>query len=181
MRTNGDAGAVRSRCFARCGIGALVVGPDDAPTITRGECEVSGPRLYVVDGHMGDAGVMATEAVLNVGPFDAGTLREPYRVEGKKTMSLEIFQQLGWGPPDVIIYPTGGGVGLLLGYRGEEIDHAHHERFQAFGAGDSDLGRRVAAAQVGTLQRMVLDALVSSDEVTIRPITISYAAAQAHV
>lgn len=113
MPTNGNAGAAWSLYAARAGIGAIVVMPQDAPSITRGESVLSGAELYLVNGLISDAGKMVAEAVADQGLYDASTLKEPYRIEGKKTMGLEIAEQLGWTLPDVILYPTGGGVGLI--------------------------------------------------------------------
>jgi threonine synthase len=112
MPTNGNAGAAWATYAARAGMGSLVVMPADAPPITRLECAMAGARLYVVDGLIGDAGTLAAQAVED-GWFDTATLKEPYRIEGKKTMGLEIAEQLGWRLPDVVVYPTGGGVGLI--------------------------------------------------------------------
>ncbi|OLF11908.1 threonine synthase [Actinophytocola xanthii] len=112
MPTNGNAGAAWAAYAARAGLRSLVVMPEDAPRITRMESALAGARLYVVDGLIGDAGAIAAQAVAD-GWFSTATLREPYRVEGKKTMGLEIVEQLGWRAPDVIVYPTGGGVGLI--------------------------------------------------------------------
>jgi threonine synthase len=113
MPTNGNAGAAWSVYAARAGLEALVVMPRDAPAVTRAECAAAGARLYLVDGLIGDAGRIAARAVASEGWFDAATLREPYRVEGKKTMGYEIAEQLGWRVPDVVVYPAGGGVGLI--------------------------------------------------------------------
>ena len=113
MPTNGNAGAAWAVYAARAGIEALIAMPTDAPAITRAECAISGARLYLVDGLINDAGAMIAEAVRAQGYFDSSTLKEPYRLEGKKTMGLELFEQLGWRVPDVILYPTGGGVGLI--------------------------------------------------------------------
>jgi threonine synthase len=113
MPTNGNAGAAWSTYAARAGLEALIVMPVDAPAITRAECAIAGARLYLVDGLIGDAGVIAATAVASQGYFDTSTLKEPYRLEGKKTMGMELFEQLGWRVPDVILYPTGGGVGLI--------------------------------------------------------------------
>ncbi|HEY7592441.1 MAG TPA: threonine synthase [Actinophytocola sp.] len=112
MPTNGNAGAAWATYAARAGMGSLVVMPADAPPITRLECAMAGARLYIVDGLIGDAGAIAGQAV-DDGWFNTATLKEPYRIEGKKTMGLEIAEQLGWRMPDVIVYPTGGGVGLI--------------------------------------------------------------------
>jgi len=113
MPTNGNAGAAWSAYAARAGIEALVVMPVDAPEVTRRECTVTGAQLYLVDGPIGDAGAIVSGAVADGHWFDVSTLKEPYRLEGKKTMGLELFEQLGGRMPDVILYPTGGGVGLI--------------------------------------------------------------------
>jgi threonine synthase len=112
MPTNGNAGAAWATYAARAGLGSLIVMPEQAPPITRLECTMAGAKLYIVDGLIGDAGKIAAQAVEN-GWFDTSTLKEPYRIEGKKTMGMEIVEQLGWRMPDVIVYPTGGGVGLI--------------------------------------------------------------------
>jgi threonine synthase len=117
MPTNGNAGAAWATYAARANLGSLIVMPVDAPAITRAECAVSGSRLYLVDGLIGDAGAIVAQAVLEQGYTDVSTLKEPYRLEGKKTMGLELFEQLGWRVPDVILYPTGGGVGLIGIYK----------------------------------------------------------------
>jgi threonine synthase len=115
MPTNGNAGAAWATYAARAGLGSLIVMPQDAPSITRAECAVAGAELFLVRGLIGDAGQMVGQAVAAAGGryFDASTLKEPYRLEGKKTMGLELAEQLGWRCPDVILYPTGGGVGLI--------------------------------------------------------------------
>ena len=112
MPTNGNAGAAWATYAARAGMASLVVMPTEAPPITRMECAMAGARLYIVDGLIGDAGKLAAQAV-DDGWFNTATLKEPYRIEGKKTMGFEIVEQLGWRMPDVIVYPTGGGVGLI--------------------------------------------------------------------
>ncbi|MGH8861279.1 MAG: threonine synthase [Jatrophihabitantaceae bacterium] len=114
MPTNGNAGAAWAAYAARAGLDALVAMPVDAPPITRGECVVTGAELYLVDGLIGDAGTLIAAAVTQrEGYQDTSTLREPYRIEGKKTMGYEIAEQLGWRCPDVLLYPTGGGVGII--------------------------------------------------------------------
>jgi threonine synthase len=113
MPTNGNAGAAWSTYAARAGMQALVVMPVDAPDITRRECTAAGAELYLVDGLIGDAGAIVAGEVAQGTWFDVSTLKEPYRLEGKKTMGLEIYEQLGRRVPDVIVYPTGGGVGLI--------------------------------------------------------------------
>jgi threonine synthase len=114
MPTNGNAGAAWAAFCARAGLPFLVAMPAEAPLITRSECVVAGAETYVVDGLIGDAGRMLAPVVNSRrGWFDVSTLREPYRLEGKKTIGLEIAEQLGWRVPDVIMCPTGGGVGLI--------------------------------------------------------------------
>lgn len=113
MPTNGNAGAAWAAYAARAGMEALIVMPKDAPAITRAECIAAGAELHLVDGVISDAGAMVAAAVAEGDWTDVATLKEPYRIEGKKTMGLEIVEQLGWELPDVVIYPTGGGVGLI--------------------------------------------------------------------
>jgi threonine synthase len=114
MPTNGNAGAAWASYAARAGLRMLVAMPQSAPTITRTEVVAAGGELCLVDGLISDAGRMVAAAVAATpGWLDVGTLKEPYRIEGKKTMGLEIAEQLGWRMPDVILYPTGGGVGLI--------------------------------------------------------------------
>ncbi|WNI16030.1 threonine synthase [Actinacidiphila sp. ITFR-21] len=112
LPTNGNAGAAWATYAARAETECLVVMPQDAPQVTRKESLAAGARVYLVDGLIGDAGRIAGQAVRH-GWFSAATLREPYRIEGKKTMGLEIAEQFGWRVPDVVVYPTGGGVGLI--------------------------------------------------------------------
>jgi len=115
MPTNGNAGAAWATYAARAGMRASICMPVGAPVITRRECVAAGAELSLVDGLIGDAARVVADLVAEGGGavFDASTLKEPYRVEGKKTMGLEIVEQLGWRVPDVIVYPTGGGVGLI--------------------------------------------------------------------
>jgi len=113
MPTNGNAGAAWALYAAKAGLEMLIVMPLAAPPIPRAECAISGARLFLVDGLIGDAGALVAQAVAEQGYTDISTLKEPYRLEGKKTMGLELFEQLGWRVPDVILYPTGGGVGLI--------------------------------------------------------------------
>ena len=114
MPTNGNAGASWSVYAARGGLGSLIVMPVDAPEITRRECVAAGAELYLVDGLINHAGALVRAAVEErTGYQEVATLKEPYRIEGKKTMGYEIVEQLGWQVPDVILYPAGGGVGLI--------------------------------------------------------------------
>lgn len=117
MPTNGNAGAAWALYGARAGLRSTIVMPQAAPAITRLETSLAGSRLYLVDGLISDAGRQVAQAVVEQSLFDASTLKEPYRIEGKKTMGLEIAEQFGWTLPDVILYPTGGGVGLIGIYK----------------------------------------------------------------
>jgi threonine synthase len=114
MPTNGNAGAAWALYAARAGLRALIAMPEKAPAICRGEVAAAGAELYLVRGHIGDCGLLINAAVASRSGYqEVSTLREPYRLEGKKTMGLEIVEQLGWTMPDVIVYPTGGGVGII--------------------------------------------------------------------
>jgi len=113
MPTNGNAGAAWAAYAARAGMRITVAVPRDAPVMPSLEMRVAGADVTLVDGLISDAGRLIAAGVREHGWFDASTLREPYRLEGKKTMGLELFEQLGWTLPDVIVYPTGGGVGLI--------------------------------------------------------------------
>lgn len=118
MPTNGNAGASWALYAARAGLQTLIAMPVDAPDITRRECVAAGAEVYLVDGLIGDAGRLISKAVPSrPGYQKVSTLEEPYRLEGKKTMGYEIAEQLGWKLPDVILYPTGGGVGLIGIYK----------------------------------------------------------------
>lgn len=119
MPTNGNAGASWAIYSAKADIDAYIVMPVDAPAITRNECAIAGAKLFLVNGLISDAGKIIGRAVAssNGALMDASTLKEPYRIEGKKTMGLEIAEQMNWEVPDVILYPTGGGVGLIGIYK----------------------------------------------------------------
>ena len=113
LPTAGNAGAAWAAYGARAGIGVVVVMPRDTPEVIRRETATYGARVFLIDGSIADAATAVREAVAEYGWYDASTLREPYRIEGKKTMGFELAEQLGWRVPDVIVYPTGGGVGLI--------------------------------------------------------------------
>lgn len=117
MPTNGNAGAAWAAYAARAHLESLIVMPEDAPLVTRAECLNAGASVHLVDGVISDAGAMVAAAVRDGEWTDVATLKEPYRIEGKKTMGLEIIEQLGWRLPDVVVYPTGGGVGLIGIYK----------------------------------------------------------------
>lgn len=114
MPTNGNAGSAWALYATRAGLSALIAMPQAAPAVCRGEVAASGAELFLVRGHVGDCGRLINDAVgQRPGTQDVSTLKEPYRLEGKKTMGFEIVEQLGWTLPDVIVYPTGGGVGII--------------------------------------------------------------------
>ncbi len=117
MPTNGNAGGAWALYCAKAGIECVVVMPQDAPQIPRSECAIANATLYLVNGLISDAGKIVAQAVKENHWYDASTLKEPYRIEGKKTMGLELAEQFGWEMPDVILYPTGGGVGIIGIYK----------------------------------------------------------------
>jgi threonine synthase len=109
----GNAGGALAQYAARAGLECHVFMPADVPLMNRIECAAAGAKTYLVDGLITDCGKIVREETPRRGWFDVSTLREPYRVEGKKTMGLELAEQLGWELPDVVLYPTGGGTGLV--------------------------------------------------------------------
>lgn len=111
--TNGNAGAALAAYAGRGGIRATVLCPADTPEINIREIQLQGADTYLVNGLINECGKIVGEGKEKVGWFDVSTLKEPYRIEGKKTMGLELAEQLGWDLPDVIFYPTGGGTGLI--------------------------------------------------------------------
>ncbi len=114
MPTNGNAGAAWAAYAALHRLELGVVMPLDAPFITRVECLATGASVALVNGLISDAGAIVARAVSSTpGLYDASTLKEPYRIEGKKTIALEFVEQLEGKTPDVVVYPTGGGVGLI--------------------------------------------------------------------
>lgn len=113
MPSAGNAAGAMSAYAAAGGLEANVFMPKDAPVANQIECVAYGARLELVDGFITDAGKRSSAAAEQRGLFDVSTLREPYRAEGKKTMGLEIAEQLNWELPDVILYPTGGGTGIV--------------------------------------------------------------------
>ena len=113
MPTNGNAGAALAAYASRCGIKTTIFCPEDTPEVNVSEIGLQGASVYRVNGLIDDCGKIVAEGKAKVGWFDTSTLKEPYRIEGKKTMGLELAEQLGWTVPDVIFYPTGGGTGLI--------------------------------------------------------------------
>ena len=113
MPTNGNAGAALAAYASRAGIRSTIFCPDDTPEVNVSEIALQGASVYRVNGLIDDCGKIVAEGKAKVGWFDTSTLKEPYRIEGKKTMGIELAEQLGWNVPDVILYPTGGGTGLI--------------------------------------------------------------------
>src|SRR5258708_18629794 len=113
MPTNGNAGAALAAYASRCGIRTTIFCPEDTPEINLSEIALEGAATYRVNGLIDDCGKLVGQGKETTGWFDTSTLKEPYRIEGKKTLGLEPAEQFGWELPDVIFYPTGGGTGLL--------------------------------------------------------------------
>jgi threonine synthase len=113
MPSNGNAGAALSAYASRAGMRATVFCPADTPEVNLSEIALQGAAVYRVNGLIDDCGKLVGQGREAAGWFDVSTLKEPYRIEGKKTMGLELAEQLGFDLPDVIFYPTGGGTGLI--------------------------------------------------------------------
>jgi threonine synthase len=111
--TAGNAGGAMAAYAARAGMEAYVFMPQDTPMINQKECFLAGAKTFLVNGLITDCGRIVGEGKTKKGWFDVSTLKEPYRIEGKKTMGLELAEQFEWELPDVILYPTGGGTGLI--------------------------------------------------------------------
>lgn len=113
LPTAGNAGVALAAYAARAGLPARVYAPQTTPATILSQIRSYGAELILLDGHIGDCGQAARRDAAKTGAVDLSTLREPYRIEGKKTLGLELAEQLGWTLPDVIVYPTGGGTGLI--------------------------------------------------------------------
>jgi threonine synthase len=113
LPTAGNAGGAAAAYAARAGLECFVFMPEDTPRVNQLECLWAGARVFRVNGLIHDCGRLVREGQSRMGWFDLSTLREPYRLEGKKTMGLELAEQMQWRLPDVILYPTGGGTGLV--------------------------------------------------------------------
>jgi threonine synthase len=111
--TAGNAGGALAAYGARTGMEVFVFMPDDTPRINQIEAYLAGAKVFLVNGLINDCGRIVREGTAAMSWFDMSTLKEPYRLEGKKTMGLELAEQFGWQLPDVILYPTGGGTGLI--------------------------------------------------------------------
>ena len=113
MPTNGNAGAALAAYASRCGIETIILAPQETPEVNIREIAAQGARVYRVNGQIDECGAIVGRGSAEGRWFDFSTLKEPYRIEGKKTMGLELAAQLGWKLPDAIFYPTGGGTGLI--------------------------------------------------------------------
>lgn len=111
--TAGNAGGALAAYAARAGLECFIFMPRDTPIVNRYECALHGAKTFLVNGLITDCGRIVNEGRERMGWFDMSTLKEPYRLEGKKTMGLELAEQMDWSLPDVILYPTGGGTGLI--------------------------------------------------------------------
>jgi threonine synthase len=116
--TAGNAGGALAVYGARAGMAVFVLMPQDTPRINQIEAHLCGARVFLVNGLITDCGRLVRDGAKSMGWFDMSTLKEPYRLEGKKTMGLELAEQLGWRLPDVVLYPTGGGTGLIGMWKG---------------------------------------------------------------
>jgi threonine synthase len=113
LPTAGNAGGAAAAYAARAGLECFVFMPEDTPVVNQYECAIAGAKTFLVNGLINDCGRIVREGKERLGWFDLSTLKEPYRLEGKKTMGLELAEQCDWKLPDVILYPTGGGTGLV--------------------------------------------------------------------
>lgn len=113
LPTAGNAGGAAAAYAARAGLECFVFMPHDTPVVNQFEAHLYGAKAFRVNGLINDCGKIVKDGTERMGWFDLSTLKEPYRIEGKKTMGLELAEQLGWTLPDVIFYPTGGGTGLI--------------------------------------------------------------------
>jgi len=136
--TAGNAGGAMAAYCAAAGIHAIVVMPEHTPQIFKDECKLFGAEVILVDGLINDCGKKVTQIKKEVDCFDMSTMKEPYRLEGKKTMGYEIAEQLNWQLPDVILYPTGGGTGLIGMWK------AFHEMINMGWISDKKLPRMIA-------------------------------------
>ena len=138
----GNAAGALAAYGAAAGLDVTVVMPTDVPAAHREECLLSGAAVLLVDGLINDCGAIAGRIAAVTGAFDVSTLKEPYRVEGKKTMGLELAEDFGWRLPDVVVYPTGGGTGLVG-------MHKAFDELQAMGLIDAKRPRLVSVQTSG--------------------------------
>ncbi len=138
--TAGNAGGAMAAYAARDGMEAYVFMPDDTPEINQYECAIAGAKVFLVNGLIDDCGKIVAAGREPMGWLSVATLKEPYRLEGKKTMGLELAEQSQWKLPDVILYPTGGGTGLIGMWKA-------FQELQALGWLESDVFPRMVAVQ----------------------------------
>jgi threonine synthase len=124
LPTAGNAGGAAAAYAARAGLECYILMPDDTPAVNQMEASLYGAKAFLVNGLIDDCGKMVRTNAQAMGWFDLSTLKEPYRLEGKKTMGLELAEQLGWRLPDAILYPTGGGTGLIGMWKAFQELHA---------------------------------------------------------
>ncbi len=136
----GNAGGAAAAYGARAGLEVYVFMPADTPRINQLECLAAGAHTYVANGLINDCGALVKAGKSKMGWFDLSTLKEPYRLEGKKTMGLELAEQFSWNLPDVIVYPTGGGTGLIAMWKA-------FQELRAMGWLESDNMPRMVAVQ----------------------------------
>lgn len=148
--SNGNAAGALAAYASRAGIASSVFIPQDCPPLIAGECPLYGAETYLVDGLIHDAAAIIEAGKTEQGWVNVGTLKEPGRVEGKKTMGLELAEQLGWTFPDCIIYPTGGGSGIIGMWK------AYHE-LKALGWIDGPMPKFVCVQEEGC--QPIVDAL----------------------
>jgi threonine synthase len=142
MPTNGNAGAAMAAYASRAGMESFVFCPEDTPEVNVREIALQGAKVWRVNGLINDCGKIVGEGKKAMGWFDLSTLKEPYRIEGKKTMGLELAEQLGWELPDAIFYPTGGGTGLIGMWKA-------FQEMEALGWIDSRRPRMIAVQATG--------------------------------
>ena len=142
MPTNGNAGAALAAYATRAAMESFVFCPDDTPQINVREIAANGGKVWLVNGLINECGRIVGEGLEAMNWFDCSTLKEPYRIEGKKTMGLELAEQFGWTLPDVILYPTGGGTGLIGMWKA-------FEELAAIGWLDCKLPRMVSVQAAG--------------------------------
>jgi len=140
--TNGNAGSALAAYASRAGMKTTVLCPENTPEINTRETFAQGADTHLVNGLIGECGQIISDGIGEVGWFAVSTLKEPYRIEGKKTMGLELAEQMGWNLPDVIFYPTGGGTGLIGMWKA-------FAELSSLGWIDCDLPRMVAVQSTG--------------------------------
>src|SRR5688572_4757663 len=142
LPTAGNAGGAAAAYAAKAGLGCVIAMPADTPSANIVECRAFGADVRLIDGLISDCGRFIAENAFKNGWFEVSTLKEPYRIEGKKTMGYELWEEFGGGLPDVIVYPTGGGVGLIGMWKA-------FEELEAMGFIGGERPRMVAAQAAG--------------------------------